>query len=252
MSPLVIATSLTLCPRALHSAVTPPVLSSASSGCAPKLMMRSGEPAGAGCVETPRGCRNITAAKPSATQADRVMRHRLHAIPLAGAHWHGRTPAGGLSSKPIQGGRCASADTAGLRQAARRGRRGHGGRRTCRRGHAGDAGEGPHHRRQRPHQRRVRRAAAGACAPTSTTSSAASKDKADVQAVAVNDIWEKRKKLARERAGVEEKAVYHDYRELCARPDIDVVVDQLARSLALRPHDGGPAEPARTSISRSR
>jgi predicted dehydrogenase len=51
-----------------------------------------------------------------------------------------------------------------------------------------------------------------------------SKDKGDVQAVAVNDIWEKRKQLARERAGVDEKAVYHDYRELCARQDVDVVV----------------------------
>jgi predicted dehydrogenase len=51
-----------------------------------------------------------------------------------------------------------------------------------------------------------------------------SKDKGDVQAVAVNDIWEKRKQAARERAGVEEKAVHHDYRELCARPDIDLVV----------------------------
>lgn len=48
--------------------------------------------------------------------------------------------------------------------------------------------------------------------------------KGDVQAVAVNDIWDKRKQLARERAGVDEKAVYHDYRELCARPDIDVIV----------------------------
>jgi predicted dehydrogenase len=51
-----------------------------------------------------------------------------------------------------------------------------------------------------------------------------SKEKGDVQAVAVNDIWEKRKQLARERAGVDEKAVYHDYRELCARQDVDVVV----------------------------
>lgn len=50
------------------------------------------------------------------------------------------------------------------------------------------------------------------------------REKGDVQAVAVNDIWEKRKQAARELAGVDEKAVYHDYRELCARPDIDVVV----------------------------
>jgi len=50
------------------------------------------------------------------------------------------------------------------------------------------------------------------------------KENGDVQAVAVNDIWDKRKQMARERTGVDEKAVYHDYRELCARPDIDVVV----------------------------
>ncbi|HEY8535988.1 MAG TPA: Gfo/Idh/MocA family oxidoreductase [Vicinamibacterales bacterium] len=51
-----------------------------------------------------------------------------------------------------------------------------------------------------------------------------SRTRGDVQAVAVNDIWEKRKQAARELAGVDEKSVYHDYRELCARPDIDVVV----------------------------
>jgi predicted dehydrogenase len=51
-----------------------------------------------------------------------------------------------------------------------------------------------------------------------------SKAKGDVQPVAVNDIWDKRKQMARERAGVDEQAVYHDYRELCARPDIDAVV----------------------------
>jgi predicted dehydrogenase len=49
-------------------------------------------------------------------------------------------------------------------------------------------------------------------------------DKGDVQAIAVNDIWDKRKQQARERAGVDEKSVHHDYRELCARSDIDVVV----------------------------
>ncbi len=46
----------------------------------------------------------------------------------------------------------------------------------------------------------------------------------DVQAVAVNDIWDKRKALAQEKTKVETSAVYHDYRELCARPDIDAVV----------------------------
>ncbi|MCC6164137.1 MAG: Gfo/Idh/MocA family oxidoreductase [Acidobacteria bacterium] len=48
--------------------------------------------------------------------------------------------------------------------------------------------------------------------------------KGDVQAVAVNDIWETRKKAAQEKTSVEASAVYHDYRELVARPDIDVVV----------------------------
>jgi predicted dehydrogenase len=51
-----------------------------------------------------------------------------------------------------------------------------------------------------------------------------SKEKADCQAMAVNDIWTKRKEAARELAGVDEKSVYHDYRELLARPDIDAVV----------------------------
>ncbi len=50
------------------------------------------------------------------------------------------------------------------------------------------------------------------------------KDRGDVQAVAVCDIYEKRKQLARERTGVDEKSVHHDYRELCARKDIDAVV----------------------------
>src|SRR5690606_35919232 len=50
------------------------------------------------------------------------------------------------------------------------------------------------------------------------------KEKGDVQAVAVNDIWDKRKAAARERTGVDERSVYHDYRELAARPDIDAVV----------------------------
>src|SRR4029453_11910285 len=50
------------------------------------------------------------------------------------------------------------------------------------------------------------------------------KEQGDVQLLAVSDIYEKRKQQARERTGVDEKAVYHDYRELCARGDIDVVV----------------------------
>ena len=50
------------------------------------------------------------------------------------------------------------------------------------------------------------------------------KERSDVQAVAVNDIWDKRKQRARVATGVDEKSVYHDYREVCARPDVDVVV----------------------------
>jgi predicted dehydrogenase len=50
------------------------------------------------------------------------------------------------------------------------------------------------------------------------------KTQGDVQAVAVNDIWDKRKLRARESTGVDEKSVHHDYRELCARSDVDVVV----------------------------
>jgi predicted dehydrogenase len=53
---------------------------------------------------------------------------------------------------------------------------------------------------------------------------ARAKEKGDVQPIAVNDIYDKRKQRAREAAGVDEKSVYHDYRELCARSDIDVVV----------------------------
>ena len=48
--------------------------------------------------------------------------------------------------------------------------------------------------------------------------------KGDVMAVAVNDIWDKRKKAAQEATGVDAKSVYHDYRELCERSDIDIVV----------------------------
>jgi predicted dehydrogenase len=50
------------------------------------------------------------------------------------------------------------------------------------------------------------------------------KEKGDVQPIAVCDIYDKRKAQARERAGVDEKSVLHDFRELCARKDIDVVV----------------------------
>jgi predicted dehydrogenase len=50
------------------------------------------------------------------------------------------------------------------------------------------------------------------------------KERGDVQAAAVNDIWDKRKQRARDATGVDERSVYHDYREVCARPDIDVIV----------------------------
>jgi predicted dehydrogenase len=50
------------------------------------------------------------------------------------------------------------------------------------------------------------------------------KERGDVQAVAVNDIWDKRKQRAREATAVDERSVHHDYREICARPDVDVVV----------------------------
>ena len=53
---------------------------------------------------------------------------------------------------------------------------------------------------------------------------ARAKEKGDVQLVAVNDIFDKRKTEAREKTGVDEKSVYHNFNELCARPDIDVVV----------------------------
>jgi anaerobic selenocysteine-containing dehydrogenase len=39
---------------------------------------------------------------------------------------------------------------------------------------------------------------------------ARSKDKGDVMPVAVNDIWDKRKKAAQEATGVDAKSVYHD------------------------------------------
>lgn len=50
------------------------------------------------------------------------------------------------------------------------------------------------------------------------------KERGDVQAVAVCDIYDRRKLLARQRAGVDEKNIHHDFRELCARKDIDAVV----------------------------
>lgn len=51
-----------------------------------------------------------------------------------------------------------------------------------------------------------------------------SAEKGDVVAVAVNDIYDRHKKRAQEATKVADNAVYHDYRELCARKDIDVIV----------------------------
>ena len=53
---------------------------------------------------------------------------------------------------------------------------------------------------------------------------ARSKEKGDVMPVAVNDIWDKRKAAAQAATGVDAASVYHDYRELCDRSDIDLVV----------------------------
>ena len=50
------------------------------------------------------------------------------------------------------------------------------------------------------------------------------KEHGDVHPVAVNDIWDKRKQRAREATGVDERSVHHDFREVCARADVDVVV----------------------------
>jgi predicted dehydrogenase len=50
------------------------------------------------------------------------------------------------------------------------------------------------------------------------------KERGDVQPVAVCDIYDKRKQQARARTGLDEKSVHHDFRELCARKDVDAVV----------------------------
>ena len=49
------------------------------------------------------------------------------------------------------------------------------------------------------------------------------KEQGDVQPVAICDIYDKRKREAREMTGVDEKSVHHDFRELCERKDIDAV-----------------------------
>jgi predicted dehydrogenase len=50
------------------------------------------------------------------------------------------------------------------------------------------------------------------------------KNQADVQAVAVCDIYEKNKKRGQEQTKVADKDIHHDYHEVCARKDIDAVV----------------------------
>lgn len=50
------------------------------------------------------------------------------------------------------------------------------------------------------------------------------KNVGDVQCVAICDIYEKNKKRGQKQTGVEDKNIHHDYRELCARKDIDAVV----------------------------
>jgi predicted dehydrogenase len=51
-----------------------------------------------------------------------------------------------------------------------------------------------------------------------------SESESDIQVKAVCDIYTRRKQRAREVAGLEDKDVHHDYRELLARNDIDGVV----------------------------
>ena len=46
----------------------------------------------------------------------------------------------------------------------------------------------------------------------------------DVQCVAICDIYEKNKKRGQKQTGVEDKNIHHDYRELCARKDLDAIV----------------------------
>src|SRR5262245_35204719 len=50
------------------------------------------------------------------------------------------------------------------------------------------------------------------------------KNQGDVQAVAVCDIYEKNKRRGQAQTKVSDKDIHHDYRELCARKDVDAVV----------------------------
>jgi predicted dehydrogenase len=49
------------------------------------------------------------------------------------------------------------------------------------------------------------------------------KDQGDVQCVAICDIYDKNKLRGQKQTCVEDKNIHHDYRELCARKDIDAV-----------------------------
>jgi predicted dehydrogenase len=50
------------------------------------------------------------------------------------------------------------------------------------------------------------------------------KNQGDVQAVAICDIYDNHKKRGQKETKVADKDIHHDYRELCARKDIDIVV----------------------------
>src|SRR5262249_13188873 len=50
------------------------------------------------------------------------------------------------------------------------------------------------------------------------------KSQGDAQAVAICDIYEKNKKRGQAQTKVSDKDIHHDYRELCARKDVDAVV----------------------------
>jgi predicted dehydrogenase len=52
---------------------------------------------------------------------------------------------------------------------------------------------------------------------------AQSEEKKDVQVVVVCDVYTRRKERARAAANLEQKDVFHDYRELLSRPDVDAV-----------------------------
>ena len=68
------------------------------------------------------------------------------------------------------------------------------------------------------------------------------KERGDVQAVAVNDIWDKRKERAREATGVDERSVYHDYRERLRPARRRRRGHRVARPLAPPAGDGGAAQ----------